>query len=113
MPFVKGQVTNPKGRIKGSENKVTKDLRETAKLFVSNNIDKMQGWVDDVEKDNPERAFKMVLDMFEFSLPKLKAVDVTTNGKDLITQNIIVPDNETANAMKLLKNKLNESNDSI
>ncbi len=88
---MKGQKTG--GREKGVPNKVTKDLRETARLFVSNNIDKMQGWVDKVEKDNPERAFNMVRDMFDFVLPKLSAVNHDFNGSD-VTINVSIKKNE-------------------
>jgi hypothetical protein len=93
MPFVKGQVTNPTGRKKGSENKVTKDQRERAALIIDNNIDKMQGWIDEVAAENPERAYKMVLDMFEFSLPKLKAVDHNFGNSD-VTINVSIKRNE-------------------
>ena len=91
MPFKKGQTTNPTGRPKGAISKVTKDQRDRAALIIDNNIDKMQGWIDAVAIENPERAYKMVLDMFEFSLPKLKAVEVTgKDGKDLFQPNITV-----------------------
>lgn len=84
MPFKKGKSGNVKGKPKGSISKVTKDQRERAALIIDNNIEKMQGWIDKVAAENPERAYKMVLDMFEFSLPKLKAIELSgPGGKDL------------------------------
>lgn len=83
MPFVKGKIKTG-GKKKGTPNQVTKDQRERAALIIDNNIDRMQGWIDKVAAENPERAYKMLLDMFEFSLPKLKAIELSgPGGKDL------------------------------
>lgn len=84
VKFVKGQSGNPNGKPKGATDKETKILRETINQFVEHNTDCFQKWVDQVEKKNPERAFEMVIKLMEFSIPKLKAIELSgPGGKDL------------------------------
>lgn len=92
MKFDKGH-KKVGGKQIGTVNKVTKDQRERAALIIDNNIEKMQGWINQVAAENPERAYKMVLDMFEFSLPKLKAIDYGFGNSD-VTINVTVKKNE-------------------
>ena len=69
-----------KGRPKGAQNKVTTKSKEAVAAFFEANVDRFQGWLDEVAKKDPERAYRMVYDLAEFHLPKLARNEHT--GKD-------------------------------
>lgn len=62
-------------------------------------------------KKGDTRAADFVFDR-GYGKPK-QSTDVTTNGKDLTPQTIIVKDQQTANNLTELKKRLHGSNDSI
>ena len=44
----------------------------------------MSMWIQQIAADNPEKAFKLMLEMSEFVLPKLNRTELTgNNGDDL------------------------------
>ncbi len=69
-----------KGRKKGSKNKVTRDTREALALLIENNHDKMQTWLDDVAAADPGKALTLLLQMIEFTTPKMARTELT--GRD-------------------------------
>lgn len=83
----KGQTNNPNGRKKGVPNKVTRDIRESFKNLVENNLDNMTKWLERVALNEPEKALKIVADLSEYILPKLQRTELTgKDGSDLIPQ---------------------------
>ena len=64
------------GRKKGTLNKITQETRETFNILLSNNIDKMQEWIDDVGSKNPAKALDILLKLSEYVVPKLNRVEV-------------------------------------
>lgn len=94
MAFKKGQSGNPNGRKKGVGNKSTDRAREAIALFVEDNSEKLQGWLDQIatgQKDDegkytvypdPHKAFNCVKDLMEYHLPKLQRTDVQNLNKD-------------------------------
>jgi hypothetical protein len=68
------------GSRKGKPNKSTAAAREAIAAFVDGNADKLQGWLDQVAKTDPERAFGMFLSLVEYHVPKQARVEHT--GKD-------------------------------
>lgn len=90
MKFDKGHAKLG-GKIKGTPNKATRDQRELITAIIDKNIDRIQSWIEEVAETDPKRAFDMVLGLMEFSLPKLKSVELTgSDGKDLFQPTIIV-----------------------
>lgn len=68
------------GRQPGSKNKTTQRTREAIAKFCEANAGRMQRWLDQVAKDDPEKAFGMLKDLLEYHVPKLARTEVT--GKD-------------------------------
>lgn len=79
-PFKKGNKANPKGRGAGTPNKATKEKREIISAILDERIDKLGQMIDDVLPNNPVAAFKMMNDLMEFVMPKMKAVEHTGEG---------------------------------
>ena len=72
-----------KGRVKGVPNKATADARAAIALFVNTNASRLQGWLDSIASDpkkGPEVAYRCVLDLLEYHVPKLARTELT--GKD-------------------------------
>lgn len=81
----KGVVNNPKGRPTGSENLVTKEIKERFKEFVDGNFDSIQGWLDRVAANDPDKALNLYLQFSERILGRVttSSVDITSQGKEL------------------------------
>lgn len=81
-PFTKG---DPRaGRPKGTSNKITAATRDAFQLMVEGNTDKLQAWIDQVAAEDPYKAFSMVMDLAQFVLPKMKAVELTAPKDETI-----------------------------
>ncbi len=69
------------GRKAGIPNKATTNAREAIARFVDGNTDKMQAWLEAIEqKDGPQAAWRCLMDVVEYHVPKLARTEVT--GKD-------------------------------
>jgi len=77
----KGNTNNPNGRPKGKPNKVTVETREAFKKLVEDNTDKFQGWLDEIAKTNPSKAFELLTNLSEYVLPKLSRTELTGDLK--------------------------------
>lgn len=72
----KGQTNNRNGRPKGAKDKVTADARKAITLFVDNNADKLEGWLNQIAKRNPAKAFECFMSVVEYHIPKLNRTTV-------------------------------------
>lgn len=69
------------GSRKGIPNKATANAREAIALFVDNNSDRLQGWLDQIaETDGPKAAFQCLMDVLEYHVPKLARTEHTGDG---------------------------------
>jgi hypothetical protein len=76
MSFVKGTSGNPNGRPKGATNKTTAQLR----LFILDFLDKNFNVIEkDFSELNPKERVKFYLDLLQYGLPKLQAVQLETD----------------------------------
>jgi hypothetical protein len=66
MAFTKGQSGNPAGRPAGAKDKTTKEIREA---FQS---------LEATAKKDPAKALDFMLKLSEYTVPKLKAIQLTT-----------------------------------
>jgi hypothetical protein len=73
MPFEKGNSGNPDGRPKGTNNKLTKQLRETINDFLETNFENV---IQDFEKLTPKERLKFYCELLQYGLPKLQAVKI-------------------------------------
>jgi len=70
------------GRPKGSVNKSSNEIRETFQLLLENNIEKIQ---EDLNELAPKDRIKLLLDLSNFIIPKMKSVDLKADKAETIT----------------------------
>lgn len=108
--FEKGTSGNPTGRPTGAKDKTQVETKAIFQQIVEGNIENFQSWIDEVAKRNPERAFDMVVKLMEFTLPKLKAVELKTDiDNERPPIQIIVRDQETKDAIEKLGEMLHNN----
>lgn len=83
MPFEPGHKLS--GSRKGKPNKSTNAAREAIARFVDGNVERLQGWLDEIAKESgPKAAWDCVMDVLEYHVPKLQRTELTgKDGEDL------------------------------
>lgn len=76
----KGTINNPNGRPVGAINKATRGAREAIAMFVEGNVERLEGWLDQIAEENPLAAFDRFMSVVEYHIPKLQRQEIT--GKD-------------------------------
>lgn len=74
--------TSGMGRPKGTPNKATTQAREAIARFVDGNAHRLEGWLDQVAAENPEKAFQLFQSVVEYHVPKLARSEQTVTGAD-------------------------------
>lgn len=81
----KGHTNNPNGRPVGTPNRSTSDARAAIAMLVEGNVDRLNGWLDQIAKGipspdgegkwirqpDPQGAFKCLMDVCEYHIPRL------------------------------------------
>ncbi len=75
--MARGQKTG--GREKGTPNVLTKEIREVYQELLEKNLDKVDGWLQEVAKDNPDRALNFIIRLSEFVVPKLQSTSLNSS----------------------------------
>ena len=65
-----------KGRPKGSLNRTTEQAKVTIQRAVNGILDTMQSDLQEIKKRDPVRAMELAIKLLEFSVPKLKSIDM-------------------------------------
>ena len=75
-----------KGRKAGIPNKATANAREAVGRFVDGNVERLEGWLDQIaETDGPKAAFQCLMDVMEYNVPKLARTELTgANGGAIV-----------------------------
>ena len=60
----------------------TNRIRSALAELAHGNVDKVQGWLDQVGAQNPARAVELFMELAQFVLPKVKAVAVDVRSSD-------------------------------
>jgi hypothetical protein len=71
------------GRVKGTPNKATGMAREAIAKLVEGNVGQLQEWLAQIaadEKQGPAVAFKLLMDVMEYHIPKLSRAEHTGDG---------------------------------
>lgn len=79
MAFTKGH-KKAGGKKAGTPNKTTGEARQAIAIFVDGNVDRLNGWLDQIAVQNPLAAFNAFMSVVEYHIPKLQRQEVT--GKD-------------------------------
>lgn len=65
------------GRKPGSLNRSTEQVKLTISRAVNNTLDTISKDLEEIKKRNPEKAIELALKLLEYTMPKLKSVDIT------------------------------------
>ena len=75
--YKKGISGNTAGRPKGSKDKVTTKAKEAYAMFLENNMDNFQGWIDRVAANNPAKALEIMIKLTNYVIPIMNSNSVT------------------------------------
>lgn len=82
MPFKKGDKRiNRNGRPKGSTNRSTEMMKVNVARAVNMGLDYIKEDYQRLRKEDPAKALSLLTKLMEYSLPKLKSVDMKLDGE--------------------------------
>jgi hypothetical protein len=72
------------GRVEGTKNRVTQNIRKAYQDLVEGNLDNMSQWIGHIANENPKEAMELMIKLSEFVIPKLARTELTgANGDDV------------------------------
>lgn len=83
MGFKKGENWNGNkfGRPKGSKNRSSEMQKVNIQRLINEGLDYMKEDYHKIREEDPARALSLLIKLLEFSIPKLKAVDMNIEGE--------------------------------
>jgi len=66
----------------GKPNKATAEARQAIAVFVEGNVDRLNGWLDQIAADSPTAAFDRFMSVVEYHIPKLQRQEQQALDKD-------------------------------
>jgi hypothetical protein len=90
------------GRKPGSLNRSTEEMKLTIARAVNNTLSTIQSDLLEIKKKNPEKAMELAMKLMEYTIPKMKSIDINgaveVNAKiQQISININRPDERIEN----------------
>ena len=77
MPFVKGDTRiNRSGRKQGVANRTTEAAKLSITRAVNGVLDTMHADLIEIKKKDPVKAMELAIKLLEYSIPKLKSIDL-------------------------------------
>lgn len=87
--MAKGRKTG--GRKAGMPNKATANAREAIARLVDGNVERLQGWLDEIaHKEGARSAWGCFMDVVEYHIPKLARVETKHEGEVTLAQRLII-----------------------
>lgn len=83
MGFKKGENWNGNkfGRPRGSKNRSSEMQKVNIQRLINEGLDFMKEDYHKIREEDPARALSLLIKLLEFSIPKLKAVDMNIEGE--------------------------------
>jgi hypothetical protein len=82
MPFKPGDNNiNRKGRKKGVPNRSSEMMKVNIARAVNMGLDFLQEDYQKLRKEDPSKALNLLVKLMEFSVPKLKSIDMKVEGE--------------------------------
>ena len=101
MPFKKGEVTNPKGRPRGTPNRTTQEAKELLETIMYGQLDNITDALSNIKEKSDRDYIDACVKMFQYVLPK--KTDVTSDNEKLESAvHITVDSSKTADELKKL-----------
>lgn len=76
---------NGAGRVKGGENAVNREFRDTIRMLLEDNAENVSKWLQEVSESNPARALDLLVRLAEFAAPKLTRTEVVGDKDNPLT----------------------------
>jgi len=92
---------------KGIPNKSTTEIREAFQLLVSEKLPQLSIWLDEVARENPEKALDIIIKFSDFVIPKLQRTEL--RGDVSVTTLIEMTPQERSKRIADLKEQLKVS----
>ena len=64
------------GRKPGSLNRSTEEMKLTIARAVNNTLSTIQSDLNEIKKRNPEKAMELALKLMEYTMPKMRSIDM-------------------------------------
>ena len=87
------------GRVKGSVNKTTAELKQIITQVVGNQLDRLEGDLDKIRRQNPAKAVEIAAKLIDYVLPKQTKMEIEGELKTKI-ESITVNINHTGSESK-------------
>ena len=95
MKFEKGNEYGKTSSRKGIPNKINFDLKQSIKLLIENNFDRLQ---DDLDGMKSTERVNAVLQLLKYAIPTLKSSEVTAtveqNNNELVQRLLEIPEDK-------------------
>lgn len=88
------------GRIKGTTNKTTSELKAILTQVVGNQLDRLEADLDRIRKTNPAKAVEIASKLIDYVLPKQTKMEIEGELKHKVSKVVIEIKNGTANTDK-------------
>ncbi len=88
------------GRVKGVQNKTTTELKSIITQIVGNQLDRLEGDLDKIRRQNPAKAVEIAAKLIDYVLPKQTKMEIEGELKtkiESITININHTGSESTN----------------